>query len=671
MYKGNLFKGDRLSFRTSHLAGTESVHFKSMTASIVQSEELRVDNLQDSSGDAVFALTSRRLDEKASQAPISAGEGVVWVRSADSKPIFTDDTNTDTDLSATSIFDVLTKSNDADAGPMTGFNAVEMNAGIELGPDAAPASTSSSTSMAVGSGTVSSSTSNIAIGPTATNSLAQSVVVGSGTAISSAGSSTATRGLCVGSSSVTYGDNISVGYNNNAIFTNANTSPNVIITNNLVLNTFGGLQTYNGTVAVTAYSSPLFGIVGGNNNVIVGGAPGKYQCNDCVAIGGNLTHTVAGVYSEIVSVGIGSRTASQGTIVGTANVTNEASRMVVIGSDCAVNSGTTTTETVVIGTETAVYANSLNIVSIGGGQYLAAYTTDAVIIGNSKGLITYNGSNSTQIGSGKNGAASALIHPTADGETQLGAHGGYLEFTGSINGNTAAGPTVLIGVDFGLVFQYFNQAFVVEASALGRNTVNGNTSMLIFKRHLFTNRAGTLAKVTSGSTSFTAFNNPDPIAVVSTINVNTAFGNDSQGQYFLINSANNATKYYVWNDDTGLGAGDPSVTGRTGIAVDTSATANNTDIAIAIQAVLDNADFNIVRVGTALTVTNAAIGFADNIDNSLATTAPWVGIAVATPTLIYGDLVATGGNMQLRVSQPTTDTIDWKGVMRVMCGGRL
>jgi hypothetical protein len=47
----------------------------------------------------------------------------------------------------------------------------------------------------------------------------------------------------------------------------------------------------------------------------------------------------------------------------------------------------------------------------------------------------------------------------------------------------------------------------------------------------------------------------------------TAIGN---GSYFLINTANNANKYYVWADFDGFGV-DPAVGGRTGVRVLTSA----------------------------------------------------------------------------------------------------
>ena len=121
-------------------------------------------------------------------------------------------------------------------------------------------------------------------------------------------------------------------------------------------------------------------------------------------------------------------------------------------------------------------------------------------------------------------------------------------------------------------------------------------------------------------------------AEVFTITTTGAFAGASQGQYFIIYSALNATGYYVWNDTAGdATTGDPAPPGLTEVAVDTSAAANDGDIAIAIQlAVNALADFNATVLGNVVTVTNAAIGHAYNAAND--DLAPWNSLVFAVTT---------------------------------------
>lgn len=98
------------------------------------------------------------------------------------------------------------------------------------------------------------------------------------------------------------------------------------------------------------------------------------------------------------------------------------------------------------------------------------------------------------------------------------------------------------------------------------------------------------------------------LAEVTTI-TNVAAASITTGQYFTINSASDATEYYVWfNKDAG--GGDPTPAGKTAIPV--AITTGDTDIVIGglVHAAINAlGDFNSVdNADGTVTVTNAAVG---------------------------------------------------------------
>ena len=81
--------------------------------------------------------------------------------------------------------------------------------------------------------------------------------------------------------------------------------------------------------------------------------------------------------------------------------------------------------------------------------------------------------------------------------------------------------------------------------------------------------------------------------------------------YFLLNTPNGGTYYYVWYENTNFPGQDPSLAGRTGIKVTYSNSESNvliaTNTATAIQSIA-GADFEVTRVADIVTVTNLATG---------------------------------------------------------------
>lgn len=88
------------------------------------------------------------------------------------------------------------------------------------------------------------------------------------------------------------------------------------------------------------------------------------------------------------------------------------------------------------------------------------------------------------------------------------------------------------------------------------------------------------------------------------------------GTYFLINSARNERKYYVWFS-TGAGASDPAVTGRIGIRVDINTNDTNSDVALALSAsLLASGDFSTSIATAVVTITWNKNGYVDDAIDS-------------------------------------------------------
>lgn len=88
--------------------------------------------------------------------------------------------------------------------------------------------------------------------------------------------------------------------------------------------------------------------------------------------------------------------------------------------------------------------------------------------------------------------------------------------------------------------------------------------------------------------------------------------------YFLMNTPNGGTYYYVWYENTNFPGQDPNLAGRTGIKVTYSNSESNVLIATntlaAIQS-MASADFSASRVGDIITLTNSAIGEVPDADD--------------------------------------------------------
>lgn len=118
----------------------------------------------------------------------------------------------------------------------------------------------------------------------------------------------------------------------------------------------------------------------------------------------------------------------------------------------------------------------------------------------------------------------------------------------------------------------------------------------------------------------------------------------NDGEYFLINSANDTTEYYAYYDTTGADAVDPSPPGKTRIRINISAAVTAIDVAVATAAALNAlADFSAPVPGTAtLTVTNAAPGITTdaldfNVSGAFAIVVTTQGANADTVTIVSVD----------------------------------
>jgi len=88
--------------------------------------------------------------------------------------------------------------------------------------------------------------------------------------------------------------------------------------------------------------------------------------------------------------------------------------------------------------------------------------------------------------------------------------------------------------------------------------------------------------------------------------------------YFLLNTPNGGTNYYVWYENTNFPGQDPNLQGRTGIKVTYSNSESNVTIATNTEAAIQtaaSADFLIVRNGDILTLTNTEVGEVPDADD--------------------------------------------------------
>jgi hypothetical protein len=91
----------------------------------------------------------------------------------------------------------------------------------------------------------------------------------------------------------------------------------------------------------------------------------------------------------------------------------------------------------------------------------------------------------------------------------------------------------------------------------------------------------------------------------------------SDGNYFLLNSANNTNLYYVYFDKTGGNLVDPAIPSRTGIRVDISTATTATDVAVSAASAINNIiHFNCSPPsGSTFRICNAAVGACNDVAN--------------------------------------------------------
>jgi len=111
------------------------------------------------------------------------------------------------------------------------------------------------------------------------------------------------------------------------------------------------------------------------------------------------------------------------------------------------------------------------------------------------------------------------------------------------------------------------------------------------------------------------------IAEVSSVTCVADVASSLNDKYFYLNAANNSTKYYVWAN-VGAAGTDPAIAGRTGIEATVAVNDTAADVATAFASAINaESDFGAAAVGAVVTVTNAAVGGADDTqDSSLAPT---------------------------------------------------
>jgi len=107
-------------------------------------------------------------------------------------------------------------------------------------------------------------------------------------------------------------------------------------------------------------------------------------------------------------------------------------------------------------------------------------------------------------------------------------------------------------------------------------------------------------------------------------------------KYFYLNAANNATKYYVWMN-VGAAGTDPAISGRTGVEVTFAEDATASTVATAVASAVDAiADFGAAASGAVVTITNAAVGGADDVADSATATATGFTLSVTTQGATVG-----------------------------------
>ncbi len=133
----------------------------------------------------------------------------------------------------------------------------------------------------------------------------------------------------------------------------------------------------------------------------------------------------------------------------------------------------------------------------------------------------------------------------------------------------------------------------------------------------FTTGTSSLVISTGADTNTYIFRGQKVINSVTTV---ADVAGSLNNKYFLINSANNERKYYVWFNINSAGV-DPEISGRIGVEVAGATGALATAIATAIgAAIAATDDFTAVVLSDEVTITNVNNGHADDIEEGAAPT---------------------------------------------------
>lgn len=384
---------EQTQFHRQHKEATESVATKSLQVTLARTAAARINNVYDQAGDLFFNRNGRRLDETASQtATGAAADGILWVRSADSKLIYTDDTDADTDLTDVGLGATLTRGNDAVDQNLTNLNSVDFSAGIRIGDGTTAAS--AATSIAIGKGAVTSGGGDeVCIGTQSNSSASNGTVVGS----QSSGTG-GTNTVLVGHNVIGQGNNIVIGHDadisnvsgNNCVFIkNDTTVPAAVVSDAVFIgDDFAGNSDTNESVVVGFHNQGLGGgitsnlVAIGNNtvtqettalNMAVALGTFAYAANRSVAIGG-FSGSFPNNHARSVAIGYGSvATGSSGTTVICGSYSySRGNSQVVIGS-------ATSTLYSTDGNNAAIGATGSVVI----GQEISCTHADAVVVGDS------------------------------------------------------------------------------------------------------------------------------------------------------------------------------------------------------------------------------------------------------------------------------------------------
>jgi hypothetical protein len=159
----------------------------------------------------------------------------------------------------------------------------------------------------------------------------------------------------------------------------------------------------------------------------------------------------------------------------------------------------------------------------------------------------------------------------------------------------------------------------------------------------------------------------------------TAGSEVEHGDYWILNTPNNGTQYYVWYDNpTWISNGDPQLAGRTGIPVSFNYSDSNSEIADntlnALNAVL-TPDFSMSLTNDVLILTNTSSGYVPDANNmispfefNIADQGSDATLSTSTPSIDehvylvyganknYGESVKTGGDGEFRFDYLTKGT---------------